>query len=288
MSKILIFGGSGFIGKHLIDKMNGNYDFLSLSRNLEDNSTCSKVGNILEPKSYELFLENTETIINLVGQVESNLEHFTSSNLTGSLNLLNSAVKYNIKNIILISTINVYGENNNSPSKESDTLSPISNYGIIKMLNEKLYEHFSKVHGINVTILRLSGVYGPGKIKGFFPQLINAINDKSIILKPYNYGNQLRDFIYIDDVIDGILKSINHNSSGFDIFNISSSNRYSIKELISITEKLSNSQIAVEYSSKKFDEKCLWADNSKAKLMLNFAPKISLNSGIQKTLNQLF
>jgi len=286
MSKILIFGGSGFIGKHLISKMNKKYDFLSLSRNLEDNSLCSKIGNILEPESYESFLENTETIINLVGQVESNLDQFTSSNLTGSLNLLNSAVKYNIKNVILISTINVYGENNNSPSKETDTLSPISNYGIIKMMNEKLYEHFSKIHDINVTILRLSGVYGPGKIKGFFPQMINAINDESIILEPYNYGNQLRDFIYIDDVIDGILKSISHNSSGFDIFNISSGNRYSIKEIISITEKLSNSHIGVEYSSKKFDEKCLWADNSKAKLILNFDPKISLNSGIQKTLNQ--
>jgi|TARA_B110000495_G_C22987968_1_gene581461 UDP-glucose 4-epimerase len=286
MPKILLFGGSGFIGKHLINKMNGKYDFLSLSRNLEDNSMCSKIADILKPESYEPFLENTETIINLIGQIGPNLDQFTSSNLTGSLNLLNSAVKYNVKNIILISTINVYGENNNSPSKETDILSPESNYGIIKMMNEKLYEHFSKIYGINVTILRLSGVYGPGKIKGFFPQMINAINDKTIILKLYNYGNQLRDFIYIDDAIDGILKSISHNSSGFDIFNISSGNRYSIKEIISITEKLSNSHIGIEYSSKKFDEKCICADNSKSKLILNFDPKISLNSGIQKTLNQ--
>jgi len=286
MPKILLFGGSGFIGKHLINKMNGKYDFLSLSRNLEDNSMCSKIADILKPESYEPFLENTETIINLIGQIGPNLDQFTSSNLTGSLNLLNSAVKYNVKNIILISTINVYGENNNSPSKETDILSPESNYGIIKMMNEKLYEHFSKIYGINVTILRLSGVYGPGKIKGFFPQMINAINDKTIILKLYNYGNQLRDFIYIDDAIDGILKSISHNSTGFDIFNISSGNRYSIKEIISITEKLSNSHIGVEYSSKKFDEKCICADNSKSKLILNFDPKISLNSGIQKTLNQ--
>lgn len=286
MPKILLFGGSGFIGKHLINKMNGKYDFLSLSRNLEDNSMCSKIADILKPESYEPFLENTETIINLIGQIGPNLDQFTSANLTGSLNLLNSAVKYNVKNIILISTTHVYGENNNSPSKETDILSPESNYGIIKMMNEKLYEHFSKIYGINVTILRLSGVYGPGKIKGFFPQMINAINDKTIILKLYNYGNQLRDFIYIDDAIDGILKSISHKSSGFDIFNISSGNRYSIKEIISITEKLSNSHIGVEYSSKKFDEKCICADNSKSKLILNFDPKISLNSGIQKTLNQ--
>ena len=97
MTKILIFGGSGFIGKHLTNKMDGIYDFLSLSRNLENDSTYSKVANILEPKSYETLLENTEIIINLVGQVEPDLEKFTASNLVGSLNLLNSAVKYNIK-----------------------------------------------------------------------------------------------------------------------------------------------------------------------------------------------
>ncbi|MDB4839981.1 NAD(P)-dependent oxidoreductase [Nitrosopumilus sp.] len=286
MTKILIFGGSGFIGKHLINKMNGIYDFLSLSRNLENNSTYSKVANILEPKSYEPLLENTEIIINLVGQVEPDLEKFTATNLVGSLNLLNSAVKYDIKNIILISTINVYGENNNLASKENDILSPKSNYGVIKMMNEKLYEHFSKLYGINVTILRLSGVYGPGKIKGFFPQMINAITDKTITLRPYNYGNQLRDFIYVDDAIDGIIKSINKNFSGFNIFNICSSKLYSIKEIIRITEKLANSHISVEYNSEKFDEKCLWGDNSKAKLKLNFEPKFSLNSGIKKILDK--
>lgn len=285
MTKILIFGGSGFIGKHLTNKMNGIYDFLSLSRNLENDSTYSKVANILEPKSYESLLENTEIIINLVGQVEPDLEKFTTSNLVGSLNLLNSAVKYNIKNIILISTINVYGENNDLASKENDILSPKSNYGVIKMMNEKLYEHFSKLYGINVTILRLSGVYGPGKIKGFFPQMINAITDKTITLRPYNYGNQLRDFIYVDDAIDGIIKSIDKNFSGFNIFNICSSKLYSIKEIISITEKLANSHISVEYNSEKFDEQCLWGDNSKAKLKLNFEPKISLNSGIKKILD---
>jgi len=82
-----------------------------------------------------------------------------------------------------------------------------------------------------------------------------------------------------------IIKSINKNFSGFNIFNICSSKLYSIKEIISITEKLANSHISVEYNSEKFDEKCLWGDNSKAKLKLNFEPKISLNSGIKKILD---
>ena len=285
MSKIFVFGGSGFLGKHLIKKLDRNFDFSYLVHNSNDTATNSIKGDILKPASYESNLKNSDVVINLVGQVEPNLEQLITNNIAGSLNLLQSSVKNNIKKIILISTINVYGENKNLPSKETDDLSPITNYGMIKMLNEKLYENFSKLHDIDVTILRLSGIYGPGKIKGFFPQLLNSISDENIILRPYNNGNQFRDFLYVDDAIDGIIKSINNKSSGFDIFNISSGLKYSIKEIISIVEKLSNSKISVEYVNEKFDEECIWADNLKAKQILDFIPKISIEDGIKKTLN---
>ncbi len=285
MSKILVFGGSGFLGKHLIKKMEGNFDFSYLVHNSNDYADNSIKGDILEPISYESNLKNSDIVINLIGQVEPNLEQLIATNITGGLNLLQSSIKNNIKKIILVSTINVYGENKNSPSKETDDLSPITNYGMIKMLNEKLYENFSKLYDIDITILRLSGIYGPGKIKGFFPQLLNSVTDKNIILTPYNNGNQFRDFLYVDDAIDGIMKSINDKSSGFNIFNISSGMRYSIKELISMMEKLSNSKISVEYLHDKFDEESIWADNSKAKQFLNFIPKISMENGLKKILN---
>lgn len=285
MSKILIFGGSGFLGQHLVKKLLNDYDVSCLVRNPNNYPYDSIKGDILQPQSYESALEDCDLVINLVGQMDPNLDQLVSSNITGSFNLLNSVIKNNIKKIILISTINVYGENKNFPSKETDELLPLSNYGMVKMLNERIYENFSNLFDIDISVLRLSGVYGPGKIKGFFPQLIKSINDKNIILKPYNNGNQLRDFIYVDDAINGIIKSINYNNSGFNIFNISSGIRYSIKEIISQVEKISNTKIHVEYNPEKFDEECIWADNSKAKNLFNFTPSISLENGIRKTLN---
>jgi UDP-glucose 4-epimerase len=285
MSKILIFGGTGFLGQHLIKKIQRNYDFSYLTRNSKDFSNNSIKGDILQPDSYDYVLENTDIIINLVGQMVPDLEKFVETNIVGSLNLLNSAIKNNVKKIILVSTINVYGENKQFPSKETDSLFPLSNYGMIKMLNEKLYENFSNLYDLDITILRLSGVYGPGKIKGFFPQLISSVCNKDIILKPYNDGNQFRDLIYVDDAINGIIQSINYNSSGIEIFNISTGIRHSIKEMISLTKNISNSKIHVEYNPKKFDEECIWANNSKAKKLLDFNPVTSLENGIKKTLN---
>ena len=284
MSKISIFGGSGFLGQHLVNAMKENYDFSFTSHNSNDFLKNSKKIDILQPQSYKHILENTDVVINLISQVDLNLQKFIETNIVGSLNLLKSSIDNNVKKIILISSINVYGENKNTPSKETDKLFPLANYGMIKMINEKLYENFSNLHDIDITILRLSGVYGPGKIKGFFPQLINSIHDKDIIIRPYNDGNHLRDLIYVDDAVDGIIKSLNYNSSGVSIFNISTGERHSVKDLISITEKLSNTKINVQYIHEKFDEECIWANNSKAKDMLDFTPRTSLQDGIKKTL----
>lgn len=281
MSRILIFGGSGFLGQHLVNKMQGNFDF---SFTTHESNTISNKIDVLQPHSYEPLLENTDIVINLIGQVDANLQKFVQSNIVGSANLLKSSKKHGVKKIILVSTINVYGDSKDTPSKETDDLKPESNYAMVKMLNEKLYENFSNLYGIDITILRLAGVFGPGKTKGFFPQMISAIHNKDIILRPYNNGNHIRDLIYVDDAINGIIQSINYNSSGVNIFNISTGKRYSLNELISITEKISNSKINIEYIHDKFDEECIWADNSKARDILDFVPQTTLEDGIRKTL----
>lgn len=287
--KILIFGGTGFLGQHLIKKLHEKHEIIAINHN--SNFSVSNTinyniinGDILKPQTYESVLDSVDLVINLVGQMESNLENLVRTNISGSLNLLNSIIKNKMKKIILISTISVYGENKNFPSKEEDELFPLTNYGKIKMITEKLYQNFSVLHDLDITILRLSGVYGPGKIKGFFPQMINSVKTGQI-LTPYNFGNQLRDFIFVDDAIDGIVNSLNYDFKGTSIFNISTGKRNSINEVINLVEKISNTKINIKYNSEKYDEESIWADNSKAKKFLNFEPKISLEDGIKNTLN---
>ena len=171
------------------------------------------------------------------------------------------------------------------PSKETDQLKSKTTYGLIKMVTERIYRYFSETNGINVTILRLAAIYGPEKKTGFLTQIIKSIRDKTIVPVSYNKGRQQRDLLYIDDVVNGIIQAINYQHDGFNVFNISSGKRYSIKDLVSIIEKISNTKISMKYNSEIPDERCMWADNSKAKKILKFNPKFDIEAGLKSTIN---
>jgi nucleoside-diphosphate-sugar epimerase len=211
---------------------------------------------------------------------------FINSNIIGGLNLLNSCIKKKIKRVILISSINVYGENLERPSKETDRLCPKTTYAGVKMITEQMYKAFAENHGINITILRVAGIFGPGNKRGFLTKIIQSIKNKNITPVCYNNGEQQRDILYIDDVVDCILNVVNSQHDGFHVFNISSGKRHSINELISMIEKISKTKISAKYSSEIPDEKCIWADNTKAKKFLKFNPKVGIEAGLEYAVNQ--
>ena len=287
MNKILLLGGTGFIGKVLLNKLEQYHSTKIMIHSTNLQTTAQKFkGDILNKKSFFDEIRNDETIINLLGQLTSNESDCIKSNILGGLNLLNSCVDKKIRQIILISSINVYGENLKRSSKETDPSNPASNYGKIKMITEEMYKNFSETYGINVTVLRLAGIYGPNGNSGFLTQIIKSIKNKNIIPICYNNGEQQRDMLYIDDAIDCILNTLNSEPRGFNIFNISSGNRYSMNELISMIERISKEKISVKYSSEIPDEKCIWADNSKEKKLLKFNPKIKIETGLKHMISQ--
>ena len=287
MTKTLLLGGTGFIGKTLLHKLKQYNSTKVMIHNTDLQTTAQKFkGDILNKKSFFDEIRNDETIINLLGQLTSNESDCIKSNILGGLNLLNSCVDKKIRQVILISSINVYGENLKRSSKETDPSNPASNYGKIKMITEEMYKNFSETYGINVTVLRLAGIYGPNGNSGFLTQIIKSIKNKNIIPICYNNGEQQRDMLYIDDAIDCILNTLNSEPRGFNIFNISSGNRYSMNELISMIERISKEKISVKYSSEIPDEKCIWADNSKAKKLLKFNPKIKIETGLKHMISQ--
>ena len=287
MTKILLLGGTGFIGKVLLNKLEQYHSTKIMIHSTNLQTTAQKFkGDILNKKSFFDEIRNDETIINLLGQLTANESDCIKSNILGGLNLLNSCIDKKIRQIILISSINVYGENLKRSSKETDPSNPATNYGKIKMITEEMYKNFSETYGINVTVLRLAGIYGPNGNSGFLTQIIKSIKNKNIIPICYNNGEQQRDMLYIDDAIDCILNTLNSEPRGFNIFNISSGNRYSMNELISMIERISKEKISVKYSSEIPDEKCIWADNSKAKKLLKFNPKIKIETGLKHMISQ--
>jgi len=288
MKKIILVGGSGFIGKPLLQKLvKEQFQVKTMIHNDDlDTKTPTFKGDILSSGILDDEISRGDIIVNLIGQTNSDIRDLIELSVMGSLNLLNSCIKKKVKMIILISSINVYGENMNTPSKEIDSLRPQTTYGILKMMIEKIYEYYSKVYGLDITVLRLSHLYGSYKKIGIVLNLIKSIKDGN---KPtlYNNGKQFRDFLYIDDASNGIIQAIKIPQEGFNVFNISSGKRYMINDLAKIIEKISHKKLNVKLNSKTPDERCIWADNSKAKKVLRFVPKTNIENGLKLTITQL-
>ena len=284
MNRIVILGSTGFLGKKLrisLDRTNFPVKYMIHNKNkkLKKNEFY---GDILDIKTLSKNLSDGDIVINLVGQYEKNFLNFFNSNLIGSLNLLEIAKKKKNLKIIFASSINVYGTNCKNSSKEIDIPKPSTNYGIVKHLTEQLYERFSNLNDLKIIILRFSNLYGPNKKSGLIFNLINSKKQAPIIID--NNGLQTRDFLFVDDAVSAIISSIYFKQNNFEIFNISSGKKLSPKNLIQFIEKNSEKKIFYKFLKENTSEMCNWANNNKAKKLLNFKPKFELNSELLKIL----
>lgn len=280
MARIIVLGSTGFVGKvlrqELIEKnYNAKFMIHKKTKNLQKNEF---LGDILDKNSLLKILHDDDIVINLVGQSENNFLKFFNNNLQGAMNLVEIAhLKKNLK-IIFASTINVYGENCKSPSKETDAPNPMTSYGIVKFLAEQIYEKYSKIHKLDVTILRFSNLYGKEKKLGLIPNMLSS-NPKKPVYFPHS-GNQYRDFLYIQDAVNGIIQTIKTNPKFFDIFNISSGKKLSQKQITKMIEISSKRKIYYKLSKQNNGEKCLYASSLKAQNMLKFIPKTNFKKGL--------
>ena len=287
MTNIIVLGGSGFVGKSLLQKLESKKFKVKVMVNSSKIKNKFKKfhGDILDKKTFENQIKNGDIIINLVGQYNDHISNFIDLNIKGGLNLLESCKgKKNIK-IILISSIDAYGENMHYASKEKDKSSPQNNYGLIKLLAEKMYENFANIHGLDVIVLRLSNLYGPNKKNGLILNILKAIKKNGTVSINHN-GKQQRDYLFIEDAVDGIIKAIQCRLKKYNVINISSGKRYRSTEIIKLTQELSHKKLKFKLKKTAPDEKCVWANNFKAKKLLKFAPKISIKHGLNLTLKR--
>jgi UDP-glucose 4-epimerase len=291
---ILVTGGAGFIGGHLVDFLLNNhtvtiYDNLSNSSKSTLNSLIKKgaqflKGDILE---YDMLAESSkgfDLVIHLAAKLdvtESTLhpEIVENVNVNGTINVLKSCIKNNMKKIIFASSAAVYGDSNIAVTENIET-KPISPYGTSKMLAENEIKKMAE-NNLDYVILRLFNTYGKrqnrqyaGVISNFAE---NISKDNSLLI--YGDGKQTRDFISINDVINAFDCVIKTNSSG--TYNIASGRSISIKELAKMFLEISGKKVEIKYKpAKKEDIKYSQADITLAKKELGFNPKVSLKEGL--------
>lgn len=298
--KILVTGGCGFIGRHLVRGLEKKgykvkiYDNLSNSIRNSSKKDDDKIsfikGDILEIDNLSNALSDCNFVIHLAAMisVKESIKDPTKTymiNVEGTKKLLQACLQKNIKNLIAISSAAVYGENEEMITEESPT-NPVSPYGKSKLIMEKEIINFSKKHKINSIILRIFNVYGTGQsdeYTGVITKFIENIRrDKPIEI--YGDGTQTRDFISIEDVVESILNSIeNIVGKRGRIFNIASGKSEKIKDVAQYIVKSANKDFKINYQrAKKGDIKKSQTKIERAKEELGFTPITSLKSGIKK------
>ncbi len=266
MKKVLITGGAGFIGSHILDYFKEKGFFCAVVDNLStgkiENTRNSDVFYNIdirdEGKLMDIFKEHKfDFVIHQAAQVSVNKSinnpiEDLSINIVGSLNLINLCKKFLVNKIILASTAAVYGEKNSLPIKESDELSPICPYGISKMA----MEFYVKCSGLNYGIFRYSNVYGPRQYQsaesGVISIFCNNIKNKTNHIV-FGDGEQTRDFIYVENVAKVIFNYCNSDLNS-QILNLSSNTSITINKLISTLNKISEINLPIIYKEPRPNE----------------------------------
>lgn len=275
MNKILVTGATGFIGKHLVLKLrNEGNEVIGI------NSTN---GDIAEEATW-LNLPSAEVVIHLAASTFvpaswENPETFLKTNLLGTISALNYCKRYGARMVFLSSYL--YGNPDKLPISETAELRPNNPYALSKKMAEDACEFYSKYHGINITILRPFNVYGPGQTGNFLiPSIIKQIiSGISIYVKDLD---PKRDYIYIDDLINAIIKA-SKLQDRFNVFNIGTGKSYSVAELIELIQRILCKNLPIHSSNERRPEEIMdtVADISKAVNFLNWQPQWTLEEGIR-------
>ena len=293
-NKILIAGGTGFIGYYLAKKclsLNWSVDSISTKLPLRKRK-LKKVKYIKfdiskKKKLNKNLSQNYDYVVNLAGYVDhKHKEKTMKSHYDGCKNLSVFFLNKKIKKFIQIGSSIEYGKLK-SPQKENkkNNQKTYSVYGKAKLLSTKFLMKLKKKHNFPATVIRLYLVYGPKQdLNRLIPiTIVNAIQNKKF---DCSSGHQLRDFLYIDDLIDAIIKILNSPNTGGEIINIGSGKPISVKKLILKICKIAKGgkPLFGKIPLRKDEIIKLYPNLSKVKTLLNWKPKIDLEKGLKKTI----
>ena len=309
MKNILITGGAGFIGSHLVDRLLAEGDWSitvvdDFNNFYDPEIKRENVRLHLRSSLYELHevdirdrlalkavsaLKRFDCIVHLAARagVRPSLTQpllYSETNINGTLNLLELAREHNVKQFVFGSSSSVYGLNAKVPFSEEDPIfHPISPYAATKAAGELLCHTYSHLYGLRCICLRFFTVYGarqrPDLAIHKFARLISSGNPIPV----FGDGLTRRDYTYVDDIIAGVRAAIDYSGSDYEVINLGESRTVELRELISLLEKeLDQSAVIDRQPLQPGDVSQTFADISKARRLLGYNPQTPIEEGIHR------
>ena len=296
--RVCVTGGAGFIGSHLVDRL------IALGHTVLviDNLTTG-VREFVNPKAVFIEMDvrdaNIESIFadfkpqvvfheaaqTMVPASMENPKMDCDVNLLGLVNILEASRKHKVEHFLMPSSAAVYGDLDTLPLTEDMIGKPTSFYGLTKLTGEGYLRIYEQAFGLKTVCFRYSNVYGPRQGDGgegsIFTRLINEGQGLTI----FGDGEQTRDFIYVDDVVEANIKAMNHPELT-GVYNISTNTSTSVNKLVSYFKSISNKDLLVYYEAERTgDIRHSRLCNQKAKVDFDFLATVDLERGLRDTIS---
>ena len=297
--KVLVTGGAGFIGSHLVDRLvqEGNQviviDNLSTGKRKQVNKKAQLYKMDIRSKRIERVFRKERPLIVVHLAAQMNVRLSTEDpvfdaevNILGTLNLLEHAVKHGVRKVSFASSGGaVYGEQEVFPAAESHRTDPLSPYGISKLAGEKYLAYYTNTTGLRHVVLRFGNVYGPRQepegeagVVAIFSKLMLEGGQPII----NGTGKQTRDFVYVDDVVDAIMVTLGEDIQG--TFNVGTGQEATVNECYEIIKELTNSSCKDLYgAAKKGEQFRSVLDVMKLREKFDWDPQVSFPEGLKMT-----
>ena len=303
-SSVLVTGGAGFVGSNLVDGLIAAgakvrvLDNLSggNKENLADAGSKAElhIGDLRDTDAVDRAVKGCDTIFHLganasVPKSVDDRKYDFDSNVVGTYNIADAAIRYDVNRILYASTAATYGAPEYTPVDEKHPLNPQSPYGATKLASERLLYAYSQVFDFDLTIVRIFNTYGPRQRHYVAYDLMMKLVKNPKRLEVLGSGNQLRDYCYIDDMVAGLIHVEQLASRPGQVFNISGGRTVSIRELVGLilkTLNLTDTEVIYGLPSWKGDIDVLSGDVSKI-TATGWKPSVSLEIGLQRMANDL-
>ena len=308
MRSILITGGAGFIGSHLVERLlaegnwqvsvvddfNNFYDPSIKHANIEPHRAHPNFKVIAadirdQPALAAVFAEsNFDCIVHLAARagVRPSLTEprlYVETNINGTLNLLELAREHGVKQFVFGSSSSVYGTNEKVPFAEDDPIfNPISPYAATKAAGELLCHTYAHLHDLRIVCLRFFTVYGARQRPDLAIHKFTSLITSGRPIPVFGDGTTRRDYTYVDDIISGVRAAIDYDQSKFEIINLGESRTVELRELIALLEQALG--LSAEINSQPMqpgDVPQTFADITKARRLLDYNPQTQIEAGIR-------